>query len=472
MIFILFVTILSVFSIFAFTKTYSELWELAAQEYYEMAPCPKNNIVPDISDTERAVQYYEKVFNDRNYLAKTLKSDDWYTYDTLYMFAVKDDQLSYDVFDSSFVVRPASGGFLILDTDHFFKTLSSYLIPKDEKWNNQRIYIENIPGLSSYSIVISILDVKSLQRLYDFKVPSFIGMVFGLVVLLSMFFVQAMRSFVFDPVNNLSSQIKNNRYDDPNDVIVLETRSELSQIADAFNHVKGIMLESDKKRKSFVEDVSHAIKTPMMTIKLIVDRYLDYPNDLSDEILGSLENIRDLIKREEKALNQLVYISKLDTKEVSESGIVDLTAVVKNVISNVNVVFDLKDVDLKYESPYSISVISRDEEMSVLIENLLDNAYKHTEQGDSVTVRLEPFGNDKCVLEVADTGDGIDEKDLPLIFDRFHHRDKDGSDKGIGLGLSICKAIVEDMNGTIEVKSQVGQGTSFIITMPMYSLGI
>ena len=150
----------------------------------------------------------------------------------------------------------------------------------------------------------------------------------------------------------------------------------------------------------------------------------------------------------------------------------ELTSIIQKVVSNVKVVFDLKKVVLDFESPYSISVISREDEMSVLIENLLDNAYKHTQQGDLVTIRLEPLGSDKCVLTVTDTGDGIDEKDLPLVFDRFHHRDKNDSDNGIGLGLSICKAIVEDMNGTIEVKSQIDQGTSFIITMPMYSLGV
>ncbi len=473
MMFILFVVVLSSFSILAFITTYDRLWSLAMGKYYEIAPCFEVHANPDDMETEIAYKYYEKVAHNKSFIVRLLRSDSWYKYDSIVVSDVKVDQQTINEFGYGYMdILFPSGEQKRLDSDSFFGTIGSFLLPDHERWSNQRIYLTDIPNVTHYTLVLSILDYSQLYRLFSISVSAYIIGMVALIGGLSLFFVQAMRHFVFDPVNKLSKQIENNKYDNPKDLIALETHSELSQIADAFNHVKGLMLESNNKRKTFVEDVSHAIKTPMMTIKLVVDRYLDYPNDLPEDIIEALENIRDLLKREEKALKQLIYISKLDTKEVDEVEPIELTAIVQSVISNLKVIFDIKGIELNFKSPYSITVMSRSDEMSVLIENLLDNAYKHTEEGNTVTVSIMPLGNDRCVMEVADTGSGIDEKDLPLIFDRFHHRDREGSVRGIGLGLSICKAIVDNMGGTIEADSKPGQGTKFTITMPMYSLGV
>jgi len=221
----------------------------------------------------------------------------------------------------------------------------------------------------------------------------------------------------------------------------------------------------EKVKKDFVSNVSHELRTPLTSIK-------GYAETLRKEV-GTAPGNRylEIIERNTDRLinivNDLLLLSNLEEKAALELEDVDLGVFLENVIR----IFDqrLKDkqlslvIDVKENLPPIKADLFKLEQMMV---NLLDNAVKYTDRGE-ITVSMDV--HDKRVrIQVRDTGIGIPKDDIPRIFERFYVVDKSRSRRsgGTGLGLSIVKHIVLLHNGTINIESALGKGTSVTVTLP------
>ena len=221
----------------------------------------------------------------------------------------------------------------------------------------------------------------------------------------------------------------------------------------------------EKVKKDFVINVSHELRTPLTAIK-------GYAETLRKEVDTApgkkyLEIVERNTDRLINIVNDLLLLSSLEEKAVLELEDIDLGGFLENVIR----IFDqrLKDkqlslvIDVKENLPPIKADLFKLEQMLV---NLLDNAVKYTDRGE-ITVSMDV--HDKRVrIQVRDTGIGIPKDDIPRIFERFYVVDKSRSRKsgGTGLGLSIVKHIVLLHNGTIDIESALGKGTSVTVTLP------
>ena len=226
------------------------------------------------------------------------------------------------------------------------------------------------------------------------------------------------------------------------------------------------MRRLERMRSDFVSNVSHEFKTPLTSIKGFVDtlkngaiqdpkvatRFLDII-DIETERLSNL--IQDILVLSEIENNAEYNVKDNDIKEILQEVSSLLESKTKDGVE-LNWELDA------YIKPYACNA----DRMKQLFINLIDNAMKYTEQG-SVTVECYSDGN-FLYFSVKDTGKGIEKEHLGRIFERFYRVDKGRSSKtgGTGLGLSIVKHIVEMYNGDIEVESQVGVGTKFLVKLP------
>jgi two-component system phosphate regulon sensor histidine kinase PhoR len=225
------------------------------------------------------------------------------------------------------------------------------------------------------------------------------------------------------------------------------------------------MKKLEKIKKDFVVNVSHELRTPLTAIKGFVET-------LEEGADKEKQNYLKIIKRNTERLIRIVE-DLLSLTELEEKGVLwELEEVnLKELAENILIIFEQKarekNLYLKLLADEKLPVLHADSfRLEQMFANLLDNALKYTEEG-GVTIVLKTKENE-VTIEVQDTGIGISAEHLPRIFERFYTVDKARSRKlgGTGLGLSIVKHIVLLHSGKIQVKSDVGLGTKFIVTLP------
>lgn len=227
----------------------------------------------------------------------------------------------------------------------------------------------------------------------------------------------------------------------------------------------------EKIRSEFVSNVTHELKTPLTSIKGFADTLRQ--GAIKDE--GVAEHFLDIIEIEADRLSALISdVMNLSSIEnySTETNATDciLSDILDAAQSIIQPLADRHKINLKIkEGGTKITLRVNFDRLKQLIINLLDNAIKYSNEGGVVTLDWEVTGNN-IVFAISDDGIGIEQKHLNRIFERFYRVDKGRSRSrgGTGLGLSIAKHIVQLYKGEINVKSAVGQGTTFVITLPIY----
>jgi len=226
--------------------------------------------------------------------------------------------------------------------------------------------------------------------------------------------------------------------------------------------------EVERIKKDFVLNVSHELKTPLTAIKGFVETM---EGQTAGENLQYIQIVKRNTDRLIAIVDDLLVLSELEERGTRvEKEAVDIAALTASVLRIFDRPAKEKGLLLKLEAATDLPLVPADPfQLERLLVNLVDNAVKYTEKG-TVTVRLGRDGG-RLVVEVADTGIGIPEEHIPQIFERFYVVDKSRSKKsgGTGLGLSIVKHIVLAHQGTVDVRSRVGAGTTFTVTLPVGS---
>lgn len=225
-----------------------------------------------------------------------------------------------------------------------------------------------------------------------------------------------------------------------------------------------------KMKSDFINNMTHEFKTPIATISLASDSILSPAIVSQEEKVGYFIG---MIKKENKRMNRLVerilQMARLENKELElEKSPIDIHAITSLVLENTKMKLK-SDQKISAQLDAQTSVLFADHDhLTNVIYNLIDNAIKYSDQNIDILLKTYNTKSSFC-LAISDKGKGIDKKDLPHIFDRFYRVESGNvhNVKGYGLGLTYVKAIIEKHNGQINVNSELGNGTTIEIKLPI-----
>jgi two-component system phosphate regulon sensor histidine kinase PhoR len=226
----------------------------------------------------------------------------------------------------------------------------------------------------------------------------------------------------------------------------------------------------ERIRRDFVANVSHELKTPLTSIKGYVETLLEGAIDDEANRLRFLQKIDLHVKRLTALVQDLLSLARIEAQGKILSLVpVDWGPILEEALRRHEPEIRRKRLSCRVEGGGELVVKGESEGMTQILDNLLDNAIKYTSEGGAVAVSLEKrdrWGR----LRVCDTGVGIPAGDMDRIFERFYRVDKARSRElgGTGLGLSIVKHLVQGMEGTVRVQSEVGKGSCFEVDLPLF----
>ena len=253
------------------------------------------------------------------------------------------------------------------------------------------------------------------------------------------------------------------------DDISIPDYTETQLLSEAYNRMRGRMKALDDSRQEFVSNVSHELKTPITSMKVLADSLLaqeDVPAELYKEFMT---DIAEEIDRENKIINDLLSLVKMDKKSsdvnIQETNINDLLDL---IIKRLTPIASKAGIDLVLENFKPVTAQVDETKLTLAISNLVENAIKYNTENGWVHVSVNA-DHKYFYVKVEDSGIGIPEEAQEHIFERFYRVDKSHSREigGTGLGLAITRSAVLMHRGAIKVYSKEGEGTTFTVRIPL-----
>lgn len=270
----------------------------------------------------------------------------------------------------------------------------------------------------------------------------------------------------FNRVTQAITEVKDGFTDEP---IAVPDYIETEHIIDAFNQLLTQMKVIDDSRQEFVSNVSHELKTPLTSMKVLADSLMqqeDAPLELYQEFM---QDIANEIERENKIINDLLSLVKMD-KTAAQMNItaVDINELIESVLKRLRPIARLRDVEVTFESIRPVTAEIDEVKITQVFTNLVENAIKYNKEHGWVKVLLDA-DHQFFTVEISDSGIGIPEADYEHIFERFYRVDKSHSREigGTGLGLAITRNAILLHRGSVKVASTEGEGTSFTVKIPL-----
>ena len=299
-----------------------------------------------------------------------------------------------------------------------------------------------------------------------------------LALLVSLFMVRRLSQQVVKPLVSMKDATIAIAKGNYSRRVSVQGEDEVAELGNAINHLStelsnylGKLARMEKIRRDFVANVSHELRTPITIIR-------GYNDIVSDSLENDDPNKRycNLIGSETKRLERLVRalldISRLqsaDKLKVSDTQPLPIAEIIRNVAEKLKIKAEPKNITLKLHLEENTEIYGNGDQIVQLVLLLGDNAIKYSPEGSYVRFETSLLANGSFEMSVVDNGPGIPEEDQPFIFERFYKVDKShaqSSSKGTGLGLAIAKEIVRMHGAHIELFSEVGTGTRFVVTFP------
>lgn len=244
---------------------------------------------------------------------------------------------------------------------------------------------------------------------------------------------------------------------------------EIDKISDSFNQMISHMKTLEDSRQEFVSNVSHELKTPITSVKVLADSLLSQEDAPVEMYREFLVDIRDEIDRENKIINDLLSLVKLD-KTAGEMNItsININELLEQILKRLRPIAQKRNIEMIYESFRPVIAEIDEVKLSLAISNLIENAIKYNVEDGWIRVSLNA-DHKYFYVKVADSGVGIPEDCKDLIFERFYRVDKARSREtgGTGLGLSIARNAIHMHRGAIKVYSKEKEGTTFTVRIPI-----
>ncbi len=285
-----------------------------------------------------------------------------------------------------------------------------------------------------------------------------------IISMILIFFLSRRISNPLKLINKAAKTIANGQFENR---VVINSKDEIGQLADAFNSMAESLQNLEDMRRSFIANVSHELRTPMTTIIGFVEGVVDGTISC-DKQEQYLNIVVEEAKRLSRLVNELLDLARFEAGENKLEFIrFNINELLRlSIIKFENRITEKKlHINAWFEDEPCFVIADKDSILRVLT-NLLDNAIKFSANNNSIDIKVSS-NDDNVVISIKDYGVGITEEDLSLIWDRFYKADKSrGSDKtGTGLGLAIVKQIMNRHGKEIVVKSKEGEFTEFAFTL-------
>ena len=291
----------------------------------------------------------------------------------------------------------------------------------------------------------------------------------AVIVVLSVFLGYILATVLVKPLARVTKSIEDLTDGYQNDEISVPDYTETELITDAFNKMLARMKVLDESRSEFVSNVSHELKTPITSIRVLADSLLgkeEVPEELYRELMT---DITDEIDRENRIITDLLSLVKMDKKTADLSiQHMDINQLLEDILKRLRPIADKRSIDLILDSFRPVEADVDEIKFTSAISNLVENAIKYNVDDGWVRVSIDA-DHKYFYVTVADSGMGIPEDSLERIFERFYRVDKSHSREigGTGLGLAITRSTIAMHHGVIKVFSREGEGTTFSVRIPL-----
>ena len=288
----------------------------------------------------------------------------------------------------------------------------------------------------------------------------------GAAFLLAMFFSR----IITRPIASLTRSIQRMGHGDLSVRVPVKGSGELRRLSETFNIMSEKLEMLDKSRNQFVSNASHELKTPLATMKILLESIIYQPEMETEMRTEFLTDINKEIDRLNLIIGDLLTLVSMDSKTIRLNRTsFSLAQVVNDTAHRLALVAEKNHQELKLSINDRCEMYADCAKLTQVVYNLMENALKYTQEGGSVRVRLIRSGRD-AVLTVTDNGPGIPKEDQTHIFERFYRVDKALSREtgGTGLGLSIVHQMVLAHGGSVSVESEEGEGSTFTVELPIH----
>ena len=288
----------------------------------------------------------------------------------------------------------------------------------------------------------------------------------ALIILLLAFVLSALMVKPFARITKSIEDV-NEGYDSDN--LHEDAYTETTLISEAFNKMLGRLKIVDDSRQEFVSNVSHELKTPLTSMKVLADSLLaqeNVPVELYQEFMG---DIAEEIERENKIINDLLSLVKMDKTTMNLTvQSENINELVERILKRLRPIAAQRNIELVFESFRPVTAEVDEVKLTLALSNLVENAIKYNKDDGWVHVSLNA-DHKYFYVKVADSGIGIPKEDTEHIFERFYRVDKSHSREigGTGLGLAITRNAIVMHRGAVKVYSEEGEGTTFTVRVPL-----
>ena len=273
---------------------------------------------------------------------------------------------------------------------------------------------------------------------------------------------------VLRPVERITKTAQKIEGSDLSQRIDVKTDDELGRLAVTLNEMIGRLEESFSRQRQFTADASHELRTPLAIMQAEATLALSKER-APDDYRKALETISQESDYMSSVIGKLLILARSDAgKEQLNFEDVDLKELIIGLAANIEAFAQDKGIKFTVDTKDDVNVSGDKVKLRQLFTNILENAVRYTPADGKISISLlEKESN--AVVSISDTGIGIPPEHLPHIFERFYRVDKARAraDGGVGLGLAIAKIIAESHKGKIQVESEVGKGTTFIVSIPV-----
>jgi len=326
------------------------------------------------------------------------------------------------------------------------------------------IYSQNtVIGMLAY--VSNVQEVYDSMRDIQAQIITWLMIVALCVVIISLF----ISSFITKPIEALNQGILRMTKGDFSSRVNIRGNNEFAQVGQAFNMMSERLENLDRSRNQFVSNASHELKTPLSTIKILIETLI-YQDPMDEGMVREfLGNINSEIDRLNGIISDLLSLVGMDSGEMRlKKEKLRVDELVRECVRKLAPLARERGLEMSESVRDTVEFLGDKSKITQVVYNLIDNAIKYTPRGGKVRVEMMRAGK-RVFIRISDTGIGIPHEDQKHIFDRFYRVDKARSREtgGTGLGLSIVKQIVMLHDGVISVSSEVGKGSTFTVELPL-----
>jgi len=298
------------------------------------------------------------------------------------------------------------------------------------------------------------------QMILYFLIAACVAMIIALVI----------SRILTRPVVSLTRSIQRMGRGDFSVRVPVTGSGELRRLSETFNTMSEKLEMLDQSRNQFVSNASHELKTPLATMKILLESIIYQPEMDAEMRTEFLTDINKEIDRLNMIIGDLLTLVSMDSKTMrlnrTNFSFADL---VSDTVERLKLVLEQRNQEVKLILSDRCEMYADSAKLTQVVYNLLENASKYTQEGGCIRVRLIRSGRD-AVFTVTDNGPGIPKEDQTHIFDRFYRVDKARSREtgGTGLGLSIVRQMVLMHGGNVSVESEEGNGSTFTVELPIH----